>query len=104
VAGNAAYVIEVVLRTIKIGMLFAILVTAQAALTHLLRGLALEYKDLALVSAAFHVLFARSVAGFTALPLRSLFCEGSFPVRGSFKFVVNVFVAGFAGFGSHVES
>jgi hypothetical protein len=73
VAVRAAYAILQVRRPRKIAVLFAVLVAIQAAGAGFCCGGVLENEDLRLVSTAFNVRFAWSVARFTAMPLRPFF-------------------------------
>jgi hypothetical protein len=103
VAGYAAYVVGVVLRTTKVGVLFAVLVAGQTAVADFLGGGAIKSKDLALVAAAFHVSFSRPMASFAALPPRTFLAEGGFPVWRGFVVFYDIFVAGLASFHADIK-
>jgi hypothetical protein len=103
VAGNAAYVINIVLRAVEVGMFLSIFMTTEAALADLLRRFAFESEDLAFVSSSLNVLLAWAVTGLAALPFRTFLAEGCLPVRSGFEILENIFVAGLAGVRSNVQ-
>src|SRR5437762_1690793 len=84
VAGNAAYVINIVLRAVEVGMFLSIFMTTEAALADLLRRFAFDSEDLAFVSSSLNVLLAWAVTGLAALPFRTFLAEGCLPVRSAF--------------------
>src|ERR1700694_265114 len=106
---EATQIILTVGRARKVCVILAGSMTFQATLVYRPRGRALEAEDLRLVSASFNMLLAGTMARFASMPLWSfLRIQHGYVVRGSFivlKEILNrhVFVAGFAGLGSHVK-
>ena len=103
VAGNAAYIINIVLRAVEVGMFLSIFMTTEAALADLFRRFVFECEDLAFVSSCLDMFLARSVTGLAALPFRTFLGEGCFPVRSRLEILEDVFMAGFAGVRSNVQ-
>src|SRR6266566_1780600 len=93
VAGDAAYIINIVLRSVKVGMFFSIFMTTEAAVADLLRRFVFKSEYLAFVSPALNVFLAWAVAGLAALPFRSFLGEGCFPVWSRLEILEDVFVA-----------
>jgi len=103
VAGDAAYIINIVLRAVEVGMFLSIFMTTEAALADLFRGFVFEGEDLAFVSASLNVFLAWAVTRLTALPFRTFLGEGCFPVWSRLEILKDVFMAGFAGVRSNVQ-
>ena len=103
VAGDAAYIINIVLRAVKVGMFLSIFMTAEAALADLLRRSVFEGEDLAFVPPSLNMFLAWAVTGLTALPFRTFLGEGCLPVRSRLEILEDVFMAGFASVGSNVQ-
>ena len=75
----------------------------EAALTDDLGRLILEHEDLGFVAAAVDVLGSGTVAGFTGVGLSPLpGFQRAVPVPSLSKAIKEIFVAEFAGIGSHV--
>ena len=103
VAGNAAYIIRIVLGSVKVGMFFSIFMTTEAALADLFRRFVFEGEDLAFVSACLNVFLAWTVTRLASLPFRTFLGECCFPVRSRFEILEDVFVAGLAGVRANVQ-
>src|SRR5450432_1048958 len=89
------------LRKMRLRMTFSM--AAQAAGAGLLPGMLLEYEYLRLIAAARHVVGARTVTSFTSLLCRTArLVESGLPMRRFLPGVVDFFVAGLAGFRSHI--
>ena len=91
-----------------IGVLLGILVAAQAPFAALRCGGIFERENLGLVTAAVDVLFAGTVARFTAVPFWARPClhftgHRVDKMRCSRPIVVDVFVTGFAGVRTNVQ-
>ena len=90
-------------------MLFAILMTVEAARADLCSGSVLEGKDLSLVSPALDVCLSRSMTCLAAVPFWALLCvERGGKMWGALIILEEVlrghiFVAGFAGFRAYVQ-
>jgi len=86
---------------IIIPVFLGVLMASEAARAYLLGRYILKREYLAFVAATIHMLLSRTVAGFTAVPLRP-FSPFEFPrhrgceMRGRLEIVVEVFVAGLA--------
>jgi hypothetical protein len=109
VAINAGNAVGQVHRTVIVPMLFVVLVAAQAASAGLLRRGVLKGEDFGLVAPAIYVLLSRAVASLAAMPLHALVrvefaIHGGSEVRGGGEIRIDVFVAGLAGIGTHIES
>jgi hypothetical protein len=102
--GDTGHVIDVVLGTIEVGMLFAILMASKAALAYVFCFSALENENLAFIAARLDVSFARTMAGFAPLPFRTTLGERGLEMRGGLKVFENVFVASFTRLGPNVIS
>ena len=108
VAVDATHAVHEVRRALVVGMLFGVLVTAEAPRTRLLRRRILERENLCYVAPAVHMFFSRAVARFAAMPFRTLvtvelgFHRGSDMGRG-FELVINFFVAGLAGVRANIQ-
>src|SRR6476646_5764081 len=99
---HATHVVFQVRRAQKIGVLFAELMATQATLGRLLARHAGEAQDLVGI-AGFGVLLARTVAGFTTLPLRTMaLVQRGLPVRPALIALGLLFMAGLAGVGADV--
>src|SRR6476646_12103102 len=99
---HATHVVFQVRRAQKIGVLFAELMATQATLGRLLARHAGEAQDLVGI-AGFGVLLARTVAGFTTLPLRTVaLVQRRLPVRAGLIALGLLFMAGLAGVGADV--
>src|SRR5438552_5524392 len=90
---QAAYVAGLMRRAQKIAVFFAILMARQAALHDFRSGNFFEPKDLCRIALAFDVRSSRPMAAFAtfAAGLAAL-VEGSLPVRGPLKILVELFV------------
>ena len=108
VAIDATHVVLEVGGARKITMLFAIVMTRQAACADLLCGCIFKGKNLRLVAAPIHVLLARSMAGLATMPLRPLLrVQGRNKMAGVFEALIKalrgrIFMAGFADFYAYV--
>jgi hypothetical protein len=102
VAGNAAYVINIVLRAVKVGMFLSIFMTTEAALADLFPRFVVEGENLAFVPPSLNVFLAWAVTGLATLPFRAFLGEGCLPVRSRLEILEDVFVAGLAGVRSNV--
>ena len=103
VARDAAHAVCRVGRTLEVGVLRFQRVTREAALTDDLGRLILERENLGFVSSAVDVLGPWAVARFTAVSFGPLLgFQKAVPVPSLLKAIKEIFVAGFAGIGSHV--
>lgn len=95
--------VQAMLALVEIVTLFLLLVAFQAGGVGEARRLAFGIEDLRRIAAGIHVLFPRPVAGLTAFLGLFVLASGLRHVmdRGGIL-LVDVFVASFAGFGSHV--
>ena len=100
VTGNAAHAVDIVLGTVEVGVLLAIAMTRHAALAGLVRSLAGEGEDFALVATALDVGLARTVTSLAALGLGCRALQSRLPVRRNLECLVDVFVTGLAGLGA----
>jgi len=109
VAIGAPDVVLQVRGAAKICVLFAILMTIQAAGTHFLCRNVFEGENLTFVSASINVFLARPMTSLATLPLWPfLGVHGGYEVRGSLVVLVEIFsgcvrVAALAHFGSNIE-
>src|SRR5271170_3735742 len=102
-AGDATDVVLAVYRVDGVHVLSAAGVAGQTTRVDFLRRSTLEHKDLRFVTAARHVVGARTMAALAALVRRPAFCiEGRLPVRRFLPTVVDFLVTGLAGLGAQV--
>jgi len=110
-AGNAAHVIPRVLRGDDVHVLRATGVADEAARVDVLRGSVLEPENFGYVASPRDVLLARTMARFTAMPLRAFLgkvVEGGRKMARALEVLDetlarHIFVAGLAGFFAHIE-
>lgn len=102
VAGDATDVRSFMLGVAGIHVLRATRVARQAPLVNVLGRVIVKDENLARVAAAFHVRATWPVAVLAPVFRDAAFLECLLPVRAFFPTVVNVFVAGLAGFRANV--
>jgi hypothetical protein len=108
VAINAGDAVCCVHRAVIIPMLFGVLMAAQAPGSGLLWRYVLKGEDLGFVAPAIYVFFPRAMASLAAVPFHTFVrvefgIHGGGEVSGGCEIRIDVFVAGLAGVGTHVE-
>lgn len=99
VTGNAAYIVDVVLRAIEVGVLRPVLMAFHAAAADFGCGFVFEAEYFGFVAAALDVGCPRPVARLTAMA----FLERGLVVRRAGKsFFVDIFVASLTSLRTHV--
>jgi hypothetical protein len=100
---DASHIVLQVLRTQKVRVLFAKLMTVQTALARFLPGEQIETNNLGNVPSTVNVSLSRTVAGLAALILHTAVVEHGFPVGTVIVALGNLIVARTAGIGAHIQ-